>query len=217
MNSISLYSKVSELISNARKSLVRNVNYTMVYTYYEIGRMIVEDEQQGTERAEYGKNLLEDLSQKLSKEFGKGFSRTNLVQMRTFYTVYSIRQALSDEFYDTDKECTAVETSDNSAIPQFELSWSHYTKLMRISNPEERRFYEIEAINSNWSLRELQRQFDSALYERLALSRDKEGIKQLELSYVKKRAKHWSKLPCRKTIQAYSQVNTKQYCQAKMN
>ena len=179
MNSISLYNKVFELISNARKSLVRNVNYTMVYTYYEIGRMIVEDEQQGTERAEYGKNLLEDLSQKLSKEFGKGFSRTNLVQMRTFYTVYSIHQTLSDEFQNIDNECKAIKTPDNLAIPKFELGWSHYIKLMRISNPDERRFYEIEAINNNWSLRELQRQFYSALYERLALSRDKEGIKQL--------------------------------------
>ena len=179
MNSISLYNKVSELISNARKSLVRNINYTMVYTYYEIGRMIVEDEQQGAIRAEYGKNLLEDLSQKLSKEFGKGFSRTNLEQMRIFYMIYSIPQTLSGEFQDVDNECKEIKTIDDSAIPKFELGWSHYIKLMRISNPEERRFYEIEAINNNWSLRELQRQFDSALYERLALSRDKEGIKQL--------------------------------------
>ena len=84
MNNLNLYSKISELISNARASLVRNINYTMVYTYYEIGRMIVEGEQQGSERAEYGKSILKELSQKLSAEFGKGFSETNLEQMRMF-------------------------------------------------------------------------------------------------------------------------------------
>ena len=163
-SNINLYNKISELITSARKSLVRNINYTMVYAYYEIGRMIVEDEQKGSERAEYGKNVLKELSRKLSAEFGKGFSQTNLEQMRMFYNVYTIPQTVSEELQDT---------------PKFELSWSHYVKLMRISSPEERRFYEIETINNNWSLRELQRQFDSALYERLALSRDKAEIKLL--------------------------------------
>jgi len=158
-----LYSKIAELLHAARQSIVRNVNRTMVYTYYEIGRMIVEDEQHGKERAEYGKQVLEDLSLKLTQNFGKGFSIVNLRQMRAFYSTYSIQQTPSAEFEKL----------------HFQLSWSHYLKLMRIENVDERSFYEIESASNNWSLRELQRQFDSALYERLSLSRDKKGIKQL--------------------------------------
>jgi len=176
---MNLYSKISELIIGARKSLVRNINYTMVYTYYEIGQMIVEDEQKGAERAEYGKNVLKELSQKLSVEFGKGFSATNLEQMRMFYTVYSIPQTVSEELQGVENRIETIKISKKRIAPKFELSWSHYIKLMRIPTLEERQFYEIEAINNNWSLRELQRQFDSALYERLALSRDKDEIKLL--------------------------------------
>lgn len=130
----------------------------MVKTYFEIGQMIVTEEQNGNQRAEYGKHLISGLSNKLTTEFGKGFSRTNLKQMRSFYLTYSKGQTLSDEF---------------------KLSWSHYLFMMRIKNSQERQFYEIETLQSNWSLRELQRQFDSALYERLALSRDQSGIKEL--------------------------------------
>ncbi|RTL00212.1 MAG: DUF1016 domain-containing protein [Proteobacteria bacterium] len=153
-----LYSRVADLLQKARQSVVRNINHTMVYTYYEIGRIIVEDEQCGKERAEYGKQVLLGLSKDLTANFGRGFSVDNLQNMRQFYLTYSI--------YETDSR-------------KFELSWSHYLKLMRIENSEERRFYEIEASTNNWSLKELQRQCDSALYERLALSRDKAGIKQL--------------------------------------
>lgn len=163
------YSKLAEriekLIHEARKRTIAVVNTTMVYTYYEVGRMIVEDEQQGEQRAEYGTELLKHLSEQLSNKFGKGFSAQNLANMRQFYLTYS-----KDNIFQT-----VSRESDNG----FTLSWSHYLKLMRISNPEERRFYEIEAKDNNWSLRELQRQFDSSLYERLALSRDKEGVKAL--------------------------------------
>ncbi len=158
-----LYSKIAELIQTARQTVTRAVNQTMVYTYYEIGRMIVEDEQQGKERAEYGKQILEDLSQKLTQKFGKGFSVVNLRQMRAFYMSYSIQQTTSAEL----------------TMPGFKLSWSHYLKLMRIDDIAERQFYEIESFQNNWSLKELKRQYDSALYERLALSRDKKGINQL--------------------------------------
>ncbi len=127
-------------------------------TYFEIGRLIVEEEQNGKSKAEYGQNLIRELSQKLTTEFGKGFSTTNLKQMRTFYLTYSKGQTASDEF---------------------RLSWSHYLMLMRIDNVEERRFYEIETAENSWSLRELQRQFDSALYERLALSRDMNEVRKL--------------------------------------
>ncbi len=152
------FDKIAKLLVEARKSVVQTVNKTMVQTYFEIGRMIVEEEQNGNIRAEYGKQVLIELSKKLTNEFGKGFSRRNLEQMRQFFLVYSKTQTVS-----------AV----------FNLSWSHYLKLMRIDNENERKFYEIEAFENNWSLRELQRQFDSALYERLALSRGKSGIQKL--------------------------------------
>jgi predicted nuclease of restriction endonuclease-like (RecB) superfamily len=152
------FERVTDLLKKARNTVVKSVNQAMVRTYFEIGRMIIEEEQGGSERAEYGKHIIQELSKRLTKEFGKGFSQRNLEQMRQFYLVYSKTQTLSAEF---------------------NLSWSHYLKLMRIDNEEERKFYEIETITNNWSLRELQRQSDSALYERLALSRDKKGIKEL--------------------------------------
>jgi len=157
-NKSDFYNKVAILLKEARKSVVQTVNKTMVYTYFEIGRMIVEEEQNGNERAEYGKQILKELSKRLNIEFEKGFSQRNLEQMRQFYLTYSKTQTLSAEF---------------------NLSWSHYLKLMRIDNEDERKYYQIEAYENNWSLRELQRQFDSALYERLVLSRDKKAVKEL--------------------------------------
>lgn len=136
--------------------------------------MIIEEEQNGKERADYGKQLLSDLSQTLTKEFGKGFSVTNLQQMRQFYTVYSKQQTLSVK-------------SEKSQIlsREFKLSWSHYLKLMRIDDELERKFYEIESFKNNWSLRELDRQYNSALFTRLALSKDKSEILKLaELGQV---------------------------------
>ena len=153
-----LYNKVAELLKLAQNTVVQTVNKTMVQTYFEIGKMIVEEEQKGKERAEYGQQLIEELSIRLLNDFGKGFSSTNIKQMRSFYLTYSKGQTVSDEF---------------------NLSWSHYLKLMRIDDENERRFYEIETLKNNWSLRELQRQYDSALYTRLALSRDKKKIIEL--------------------------------------
>lgn len=184
-----LYEKIAGLLHTARQNVVRTVNQTMVYTYYEIGRMIVEDEQKGKERAEYGKQVLNELSLRLTLEFGKGFSKRNLEQMRQLYLTYSIAQKSSAQLQSEDNQPDAITVqehfdqpilkADAKHIPLFTLSWSHYLKLMRIENPEERRFYEIECAANNWSLKTLQRQFDSALYERLALSRDKDGVKQL--------------------------------------
>jgi predicted nuclease of restriction endonuclease-like (RecB) superfamily len=154
-----LYNKITELLKKVHGEVVHVVNKTMVLTYFEIGKMIIEEEQKGKERAEYGRQLVDELSDRLSKEFGKGFSSTNVKQMRSFYLVYSKGQTASDEFH---------------------LSWSHYLKLMRIDDENERHFYEIESYKNNWSLKELQRQYDSALYTRLSLSRDKKKI--LELS-----------------------------------
>ena len=133
----------------------------MVSTYFEIGRMIVEDTQQGNKKATYGKAVLKELSTKLLEKFGEGFSEVNLRQMRAFYEAYSIQQMPSAEFKKN----------------KFTLSWSHYLILMRIKNTEERSFYEIEATANNWGLKELQLHYHSSLYERLALSRDKDGVK----------------------------------------
>jgi predicted nuclease of restriction endonuclease-like (RecB) superfamily len=171
-----LFSKIANLLQAARQNVARAVNQTMVYTYYEIGRTIVEDEQQGQERAEYGKQVLEDLAAKLTKEFGKGFSAVNLRQMRAFYLTYSIQQTSSAELRQIENKTGLI--YEKSSL-KFVLSWSHYLKLMRIGDPSERSFYEIEAANNGWSLKELQRQYNSALYQRLALSRDKDGVREL--------------------------------------
>ncbi len=169
------YNKVVDLLKEARKSVVRTVNKTMVLTYFEIGRIIVEEEQKGKARAEYGKGILKGLSEKLTKEFGKGFSVDNLENMRRFYLTYSISEKSSRKSNEKKSE-TVSRIFDET---NFKLSWSHYLFLLKIDNSEERRFYEIEAINNNWSIRELQRQFNSALFERLVLSRNKKEIRKL--------------------------------------
>ncbi len=150
--------EIKTLLHSARNKAYQSINEIMTKTYFEIGRKIVEEEQKGKSRADYGKELLKNLSNELTKEFGKGFSVANLKNMRQFYIAFKNRQTVSSEF---------------------KLSYSHYIFLSRIKNDDERNFYEIEAIKNGWSLRELRRQFDSALYERLALSKDKEKVKEL--------------------------------------
>lgn len=165
--------QILELLMQSKRNVKTAVNIAMVYTYYEIGRRIVEEEQHGNGRADYGKYLLKELSEYLSENFGKGFSLTNLKQMRQFFMVYSqdqISQTLSDQFENLPSVANGR---------KFYLSWSHYLKLMRISNVDERHFYEIEAAKNDWSLSELNRQFDSSLYERLVLSTDKDKVKRL--------------------------------------
>lgn len=157
-----IYQEIHDLLHKARQNIISNINSTMTKTYFLIGKRIVEEEQDGNKRAEYGKKLIKTLSKKLTKEFGKGFSETNLEQMRKFFKVYGIPQTLSEEF-------------------QFNLSWSHYLILMRIEDINARNFYEIEAFENNWSLRELKRQVNSSLYERLVLSKDKEKVKELSV------------------------------------
>ncbi len=158
-----LLENIKLVIKKSKERVFQQINHTMVYVYYEIGRQIVESEQNGKERAGYAKETIKHLSEQLTEEFGRGFSMTNLEQMRKFYIAYSKPQLKGEE----------------NTLPDFRLSWSHYTFLMRIEPIEERNFYEIETRNNKWSLRELKRQFDSALYERLALSLDKEKVKQL--------------------------------------
>lgn len=174
-----LFKRISELLQKSKQQIVRSINQTMVYTYYEIGKLIIENEQHGNERAEYGSALLEELSKKLSSQFGKGFTKRNLELIRQFYLIYS-KSTTEIVIQESKKTKSAISQSKKSSELLVLLSWTHYIKLMRITDENERLFYEIETINNNWSVRELSRQFDTSLYERLALSRDKIGI--LELS-----------------------------------
>ena len=143
----SMILEIRELLENARKNVAQQVNTQLLTTYWNIGRIIVEYEQQNQIRADYGKQTLRELSKELTREFGKGFSRSNLQNMRAFYLAYEKRQTVSGK-----------------------LSWSHYCELLSITDENKRSFYEKESINSGWSVRELKRQIDSSLYERLLLS-----------------------------------------------
>lgn len=166
---------VSEILEKAKQNAKTAVNLSMVYAYYEIGRMIVEEEQQGENRAAYGKQLLKELSAYLTSAFGKGYSVDNLKLMRRFYNVYSNDQIGETVFPQFENLPTV------SSGRKFYLSWSHYLKLMRIDNVDERHFYEIEAVKNDWSLSELKRQYDSSLYERLSLSTNKDKVYRLAL------------------------------------
>ena len=152
------YRDIKALLHSARSKVYQTINQTMTQTYWEIGRRIVEEEQQGQALARYGAMLIKTLSQELTQEFGKGFSVDNLKNMRRFYQCFP---------------------KSETASHQFTLSWSHYIFLTRINNTSERSFYEIEATNNQWSLKELKRQFNSGLYERLQLSTQKDKVQQL--------------------------------------
>jgi hypothetical protein len=187
-NNLKLFKEIREIILFAKKSVVRNVNTIQVITYFEIGRRIVEQEQNGEYRAEYGKAPLKDLSNRLTKELGKGFSRANIQNMRNFYIVYNKRveqkcQMPSGKLAIEKKSDIKSEKSQtlpvNLSKTVFSLSWSQYVFLLGIKDQNERNFYEIEAANNGWTLPELTRQFNSGLYERLALSRNKDNIKKL--------------------------------------
>lgn len=236
------FEDIRKLIVAARTTVARGVDLVQVHTNFEIGRRIVEQEQKGKNRAAYGKEILKALSARLTDEFGKGFSWSNLEYMRKFYLLYQDRtsisqsatgklgssgksqakagilqsptaksplaqkgQSLTGELAKSKKSQTASAQSTADEIGQpltdqfpisqtpsgkleslvqipprpFTLSWSHYVFLLGVKNPDERSFYEIEAAAQDWKVRELKRQYDSSLYERLALSRDKEGIRKL--------------------------------------
>lgn len=186
-----IFQQVAELLQNARQQVLRTVNSTMTITYFEIGRIIVEEEQNGKDRAEYGKQLLKSLSRELTKEFGKGFSIDNLENMRRLYLTYSNSesltrilqiqkaQSLTEEFKSQNTQSVTTQLDYQTLSSFFKLTFTHYVFLMRIDDEKERCFYKIESEKHNWSVRELKRQYDSALYARLALSRDKEGILKL--------------------------------------
>jgi predicted nuclease of restriction endonuclease-like (RecB) superfamily len=148
-----LFQQVSQLIQQARQQIQRSVNTAMVQTYWQIGNLIIEHEQQGESRAAYGKQQLEQLSIRLSAEFGKGFDVTNLRNMRRFYEAFPIRETVS-----------------------LELSWSHYNHLARIESPSAREWYQQEAVQQGWSVRALERQISVLYYERLLASQDKASV-----------------------------------------
>ena len=151
-----LLSSIGQAIETARQNAVKAVNTEMLKANWEIGRHIVEFEQYGHERAEYGSGLLARLSRDLKLRYGKGFGRRNVLDMRRFYLAYSKWQTVSAK-----------------------LSWSHYIALLGVSDDTARKFYEKQSTHENWSKRELERQIDASLFERLALSRDKKGVFQL--------------------------------------
>jgi len=192
-----LFRSISELIEDARKYVVRNVNTIMLCTNFTIGKMIVEEEQKGKERAGYAETIIKDLSKALSAEYGRGFSHRNLDNFKKFYLLYQnrISQTLSAKFDD------AIKNEISQALlavfaDHFKVGWSHYVLLMKIQDVAEREYYELEAGSCNWSLRELQRQYDSSLFERLARSGDKTGVRELaENNRIEEDAIHTLKNP----------------------
>ena len=152
VNENCLIESIKEIILTSRKNIVRSVNTEMLSAYWNIGRLIVEDEQKNQERAQYGEQTLKHISKRQRAELGNGFSISNLQFMRRLFLAYPNQQTLS-----------------------VKLSWSHYCELLTISDDNKRSFYEKECITSKWSVRELKRQLDSSLYERLLLSRGKEN------------------------------------------
>ena len=185
-NEDKLFEHISSLIEESRRHIAKAVNTAMVYTYYGVGQYIVEFEQNGDYRAAYGKGVLNRLSTKLTGLFGKGWSVDTLENCRKFFQVYSISsddqtksETLSRKSGNHSHEISETPSRKSDNRLSFTLSWSHYLILMRIDNPDARSFYEIECAQQQWSVRQLSRQVGSSLYERLALSRDKNEVMRL--------------------------------------
>jgi predicted nuclease of restriction endonuclease-like (RecB) superfamily len=176
------YSRIIDLLQASRNKLVRAVNQTMVLTYFEIGRVIIEEEQNGGNRAEYGKKLLKGLSTKLTTDFGRGYSVDNLENMRKLFLAYSKSETpsrISSENISETLSRKSEKEKQQSLSIKFNLSWSHYLILIRIKNENERSFYEIESEKNNWSVRELDRQINASLFERLSMSKNKKEVIKL--------------------------------------
>lgn len=198
------YSRVRDILETARATVARSVNTTQVVANWLIGREIVEEEQRGKKRADYGEMLIEELAERLKTDFGPGFSTRNLRNMRQFHLTYpsliataQIRYALRSESQaDANPPGPSNDDTDGQGFPSrirhalraetwefgklhSALSWTHYRVLLRVGSPQARAFYEIEAIESNWTARELERQINSLLFERLAKSKDKRGLLRL--------------------------------------
>ncbi len=193
-SSTDLIRQAIELVQTSRQFVVKQTNSVMVFTYFHIGRLIVQHEQKGKVKAEYGKATIIRLSKRLSAKFGDGFSERNIELMRSFFIAFHERLDQLPIPQPVATESSLVSLKDNRKQgrlqkPQpvaaklvsdvFPLSWSHYVILSRTENVNERSFYEIESLKNNWGKRELQRQLDSGLFERLALSKNKKKVKEL--------------------------------------
>ena len=153
-----LISNIGRILEEGRRKAIQSVNQILVQTYWTIGKKIIEYEQEGKERAEYGENLLSSLSKDLKLQYGKGFGISNLQYMRLLYVKYPNHQTVSDK-----------------------LSWSHFVELLSLEDDLSRGFYEKQCVNDGWSVRELRRQIDSSLFHRIALSKDKQGVLNLSM------------------------------------
>lgn len=176
-----LYGEIRSVLEEARSSAYRAVNVTMVQAYWRIGGLIVEDEQGGAERAEYGKAVLQELSKRLTIEFGRGFDVRNLRNMRQFYLLFSKRHALRAESSSLGKQDVAtLECRDEAKCYALrsELTWTHYRLLMRVEDSYAREWYMHEAAEQNWSTRQLERQIVTQYYERLLASRDRQPVRK---------------------------------------
>ncbi len=150
-----LFTQIKQMLDNARKHIAHTVNTTTIEAYWQVGKYIVEYEQSGNLKAEYGKGIIDRLSKRLTTEYGGGFSTTNIRYMRQFYLYFPIRHTVCDK-----------------------LSWSHYRHLFRVENETARNYYLSECVAENWSVRQLQRQINTMFYERMLASRDKDKVKE---------------------------------------
>jgi len=175
---IELSKKIIDLIESTRVQVYKVANTGMVFSYFSIGKMIVDELQNGKEKANYGSHLLETVSKDLKNKLGKGYSVDNLENMRKFYLCYSSQIQISENSSRI-LENTLISETLSRKLPTHFLSWSHYIFLSRITNSLERNFYELESLQNQWSIKELERQFNSGLFERLSLSTDKKGILEL--------------------------------------
>ncbi|MBI2412890.1 MAG: DUF1016 domain-containing protein [Deltaproteobacteria bacterium] len=186
-------SGVAELLESARRASTRATNAVMTATYWEIGRRIVEYEQKGRIKADYGEQLIERLSEDLTKRFGRGFGRRNLFQIRSFYLAYASivqtasaqldsplsfqkSETASGQLSDEKMQTVSAKFSLSKIAQRFPLPWSNYVKLLSVKSPDARAFYEKEALRGGWTVRQLERQIDSQFYERTMLSRDKAAM-----------------------------------------
>ena len=168
------YRSIADILQNARRHAYRAVNFVMVQAYWDVGRMIVEEEQQGKERAGYGDALIRSLSERLKLDFGKGFGVSNLFAFRQFYLAFPIFRTPCGISSDDGQIPTQQPAIRDSLRP--ELSWSHYRLLIRVEKQEARNWYMKEAADQNWSIRALERQINALYYERLLMSRDKAPV-----------------------------------------
>ena len=206
INDTRLLNRIGEILTEARRYTAKTVNTILVKTYWHVGREIIEHELGGKTRAEYGKKMLQDLSKELTVRFGKGFSYPNLKRMKQFYNSYTISSTLLSQFNKPIVQALSVQSKEDQISSTLSgksesqilstmsrelekpvlsekmlnrLSWSHICLLLAVSDKDARSFYEIEIAKNGWSVREAKRQIESMLFERLALSKDKSGLKQL--------------------------------------